>query len=271
MTKKNRRPQNRQNFNVLWFQWKLISRVTLKWGIDENCIQGHVYDGTVSKMAANKIGKLLMVSDVNEHWYLGVFWSEELVGNDEICIQGHFYEATIFKMATNKIVKLSMVSDFNENWYLGVFWSEELVGNDETCIHMSEFWYLGVVWGLLCLHPNTIKPRYYITTTVVGRCIVILRFFFTILFILILILPHIFVRSIFRRCLDQTLWNLVGISYAMWSCAFKGWFSQNYCRCHGNGQNATKLKNTKVIIAGYSPNRNWWNMIGTTSTSSVMR
>jgi hypothetical protein len=45
-----------------------------------------------------------------------------------------------------------------------------------------------------------------------------------------------FVRHISRRCLDQTLWNLVGISYAMWSCAFKGWFFQNGCRCHGNGQ-----------------------------------
>ena len=74
------------------------------------------------------VGILSMVSDFNEHWYLGVFWSEELVGNDEICIQAHFYEATIFKMAANKIVKLSMVSDFNDNWYLGVFWSEELVG-----------------------------------------------------------------------------------------------------------------------------------------------
>ena len=30
-------------------------------------------------------------------------------------------------------------------------------------------------------------------------------------------------------------------------------------------------KNTKMIIAGYSPNRNWWNLIGTTSTSSGMR
>jgi hypothetical protein len=28
-----------------------------------------------------------------------------------------------------------------------------------------------------------------------------------------------FVFHISRRCLDQTLWNLVGISYAMWSCA----------------------------------------------------
>ena len=30
----NGRRQNRQNFNVLWFQWKLIYRVILKWGID---------------------------------------------------------------------------------------------------------------------------------------------------------------------------------------------------------------------------------------------
>jgi hypothetical protein len=70
-------------------------------------------------MAANKIGKISMLSDFNENWYLLLFWSEELIGSDEICIQGHFYEATIFKMAANKIVKLSMVSDFNENWYLG--------------------------------------------------------------------------------------------------------------------------------------------------------
>ena len=81
-----------------------------------------------------------------------------------------------------------------------------------------------------------------------------------------------FVRHISRRCLDQSLWNVVGISYAMWSCAFKGWFFQNGCRCHGNGQNAKKkMKNTKMIIAGYSPNRNWWNLIGTTSTSSGTR
>ena len=95
----------------------------------------------IFKMVADKIGKISMFSNCNEHWYQGVFWSEEFVGNDEICIQGHFYEATIFKMATNKIVKLSMISDFNENWYLGVFWSEKLVGNDEGCIHMPEFWY----------------------------------------------------------------------------------------------------------------------------------
>ena len=85
-------------------------------------------------MAANKIVKLSTVSDYNENWYLGVFWSEELVGNDENCIQGHFYDATVSKIVANKIGKLLMVSDFNENLYLGVFWSEELVSNDEICI-----------------------------------------------------------------------------------------------------------------------------------------
>jgi hypothetical protein len=30
-------------------------------------------------------------------------------------------------------------------------------------------------------------------------------------------------------------------------------FFQNGCRCHGNVQNAKKLKNTKKIIAGYLP------------------
>ena len=44
-----------------------------------------------------------------------------------------------------------------------------------------------------------------------------------------------FVQHISRRCLDQTLWNLVGISYAMWSCAFKWGVFQN-------GQNAFKNK-----------------------------
>jgi hypothetical protein len=36
-----------------------------------------ILSAAIFKMAANKIGKLLMVSDFNENWYLGVFWSEE--------------------------------------------------------------------------------------------------------------------------------------------------------------------------------------------------
>jgi hypothetical protein len=75
-------------------------------------------------MAADKIGKISMLSDFNENLYLGLFWSEELISNDENCIQDHLWDATVSKMAANKIGKLLMVSDFNENWYLGVFWSE---------------------------------------------------------------------------------------------------------------------------------------------------
>jgi hypothetical protein len=109
-----------------------------------------------------------MFSDFNENLYLGLFWSEELIGNDDNCIQGQFYDATVSKMATNKIGKISMFSDFNENWYLGLFWSEELIGNDENCIqgnfyfqngrrqnrqkfHCSlismKIWYRGLFWS----------------------------------------------------------------------------------------------------------------------------
>ena len=42
----------------------------------------------IFKMAAVKIS---MFFDFNENLYLGLFWSEELIGNDENCIQGHFY------------------------------------------------------------------------------------------------------------------------------------------------------------------------------------
>jgi hypothetical protein len=45
----------------------------------------------IFKMTADKIDKISMFSDFNENWYLGLFWSEELIDNDENCIQGHFY------------------------------------------------------------------------------------------------------------------------------------------------------------------------------------
>jgi hypothetical protein len=51
-----------------------------------------------------------MVFDFNENWYLGVFWSEELVGNDEICIQAHFYDATVSKITILLAAILKMVA-----------------------------------------------------------------------------------------------------------------------------------------------------------------
>jgi hypothetical protein len=73
----NGRWQNRQNFNVFSdFNENLY--LGLCWSEelvdnDEICIQGHFYDATIFKLAANKIVKLSMVSDFNEHWYLRVF------------------------------------------------------------------------------------------------------------------------------------------------------------------------------------------------------
>jgi hypothetical protein len=46
------------------------------------------------QMAGDKIGNISMLSNFNENWYLGLFWSEELIGNDENCIRGHFYSKT---------------------------------------------------------------------------------------------------------------------------------------------------------------------------------
>jgi hypothetical protein len=40
----------------------------------------------IYKMAADKIGKISMFSNFNENWYLGLFWSEKLIGNDETLI-----------------------------------------------------------------------------------------------------------------------------------------------------------------------------------------
>ena len=80
-----------------------------------------------------------------------------------------------------------------------------------------------------------------------------------------------FIRHISRRLLNRNQWNFTGMLSTMSRCAEYFRNFQNGCHCHGNGQNAKKLKNTKMIIAGYSLNRNWWNLIGTTSTSSGTR
>jgi hypothetical protein len=75
--------------------------------------------------------------------------------------------------------------------------------------------------------------------------ILLLLCFLLLLLFLLFHFLHNFVRHFSRRFLDQTLWNLVLISYCMWSCAFKCWFFQNGFRCHGNVQNAKILKKHK--------------------------
>ena len=144
-------------------------------------------------MAADKIGKMSKFSDFNENWYLGLFWSEELIGNDENCTP----MAAILKMAADKIGKISMFSDFNEHWYpffvlkgvlIGVRFTKETSAINYFLIsaHLSNSITsdnrdpnnalnsdMGVAWGLLCLHPNTIKPRWFCncSDSVVFSCI----------------------------------------------------------------------------------------------------
>jgi hypothetical protein len=92
-----------------------------------------------------------------------------------------------------------------------------------------------------------------------------------ILLLLLSFFRQKFIRHISRRLLNGNQWNFTGMLSTMSRYADYFWnFLNGHC-CHGNGQNAKKLKNTKMIIAGYSPNRNWWNLIGTTSTSSGTR
>ena len=119
------------------------------------------------KWPPKKIDKLLMVSDFKDNWYLGVFWSEELVGNDEICSQGHFYEATIFKMAANKIVKLSMV------WFQ---W--KLISRDFKVRNWLVPWIL--IWGLFGNFCVCIKTQ--------SNLVII------IIIIIIIIIPLLFLR-----------------------------------------------------------------------------
>ena len=115
------------------------------------------------------------------------------------------------------------------------------------------------------------RKYYYVPQTKFGRHIVFAPFLIIIILILILLsfFRQKFIRHISRRLLNGNQWNLTGKLSTMSRCAdyFRN-FQNGHC-CHGNGQNAKQFKNTKMIIAGYSPNRNWWNLIGTTSTSSI--
>ena len=45
----------------------------------------------ILKMTAEKFVKISMFSGFSENLYLGLFWSEELIGNDENYIQDLFY------------------------------------------------------------------------------------------------------------------------------------------------------------------------------------
>jgi hypothetical protein len=65
------------------------------WKIHQNCSNKFIiiqsFFSSLLLFLKVKIGKKSMFSDFNENWCLGLFWSEEFIGNDKNCIQGHFY------------------------------------------------------------------------------------------------------------------------------------------------------------------------------------
>jgi hypothetical protein len=116
------------------------------------------------------------------------------------------------------------------------------------------------------------KMGNYVPQTKFGRHIVFALFLLIIIILLLLsFFRQKFIRHISRQLLNGNQWNFTGMLSTMSGCADYFRNFQNGRRCHGNGQNAKKLKNTKMMIVGYSPNRNWWNLIGKTSTSSGTR
>jgi hypothetical protein len=143
-----------------------------------------------------------MFSNFNENWYLGLFWSEELIVNDEHFIQGHFYDATISKMATNKIDKLLMVSNFNENWYLTQNFPNNPISEfraptnsslqntpryqfslkSETIDNLTIL-LAAILKMVACCRVMYCYSIIITSPRLVGWCIAILRFFFTIIII----------------------------------------------------------------------------------------
>ena len=118
-----------------------------------------------------------MVSDVNENWYLGVFWSEELVGalNSDmgsfgdfcVCIQTKFVRHITFAQLRIIII----------------ITSHRLLSGDVLlfCVSFSLLLHHPDCCRVIYCYSTLLFHYYYITPTAVGWCIVILRFLFTII------------------------------------------------------------------------------------------
>ena len=146
------------------------------------------------------------------------------------------------------VAKIQKSSDLGEIWFPSRSWSCELI-----IVIVFGIGSHGVGWCLLLLCNGNYSYYYYSSS------------FFLSFF------RQKFVRHITRRLLNGNQWNFTGMLSTMSRCADHFHNFQNGRRCHGTGQNAKKLKNTKMIISGYSPNSNWWNLLGTTTLLAIKR
>jgi hypothetical protein len=178
----------------------------------------------------------------------------------------------IFKMATNikvkknknKLFKIFKWKDFNRNGYL------------QWVRHATPYGdHFGLLWRPFWIkngRQNTKKPwfgEHFVSNWILFLWIDIrhsfwnwepLMIFRSYHFLLLLFFFFLsffrqkFIRHISRGLLNGNQWNLTGILTTMSRCADYFRNFQNGRRCHVNGQNAKRLKNTKMIIAGYLPN-----------------
>jgi hypothetical protein len=82
----------------------------------------------------------------------------------------------------------------------------------------------------------------YVPQTKFGRHIVFAPFLIIIIIIILSFFRQMFIQHISRRLLNGNQWNFTGMLSTMSRCADYFRNFQNGRRCHGNGQNAKKLK-----------------------------
>ena len=107
---------------------------------------------------------------------------------------------------------------------------------------------MGVVWGLLCLHPNTIKPIYYYSSSSSSRCD--------------------FVRPNSQRLMIRSLLNFTGRWIPISRGAFRSWNFQN-------GRHFKMAVNIKILkIVKYSKLKrfDWkWIFTGSKTCCTIWR
>jgi hypothetical protein len=119
-----------------------------------------------------------------------------------VLVRVDFFKMAVVAMETNKILK----NWKTQKWVIMATVAILIFFNlPKAATHYGGYPYK-FSWSLMKGIKKNINPPFFVSMATAAK--------------------FIFVRSISRRCLDQSLWNLVGISYAMWSCAFKGLFFQ---------------------------------------------
>ena len=94
-----------------------------------------------------------------------------------------------------------------------------------------EFWYV-VVWGLLCLHPNTIKPSYYYYSSSSSS-------------------RRELVQPNSQRLMIWSLLNFTGRWIPISRGAIRSWNFQNGRRCHGNREHMSKSMTSLISETGF--------------------